>query len=118
MFGCLPFSLKKLDFEQAAFQKQINSKKLFFPDRKKFNIEYTDDVKDFLKKLLNKDPTKRLGASLDDVKELKDHKWFNNTNWDQIISKKVKAKIIPKLNKDLSKPENEYKELTQTNFVS
>ena len=58
---------------------------MIFPDRKKFNIEYTDEMRDFLKKLLNKDRNKRLGNSVNDVKELKEHAWFKNYDWDEVI---------------------------------
>ena len=42
-------------------------------------------MKDFLKKLLNKDQSKRLGSSIEDVEEIKKHGWFENAEWDKII---------------------------------
>jgi len=42
--------------------KKIQAAKVVFPDRKKYKIEYSDDIMDLIKGLLNKDKTKRLGA--------------------------------------------------------
>ena len=84
---------------------------MIFPDRKKFNIEYSDEMKDFLKKLLNKDRNKRLGNSATDLKELKEHDWFQNYDWDGVIKQKKQAPFLPKIKKDLSDYKN-FEELT------
>ena len=40
-----------------------------------------------MKKLLNKNPEERLGKN--GSKEIKEHKWFSNINWEEIAAKKV-----------------------------
>jgi len=44
-----------------------------------------------LKKLLEKDPSKRLGKMGAD--EIKKHKWFKNVNWKDVLEKKVDPPI-------------------------
>jgi len=56
-------------------------------------------LQDLLKKLLIKDPSKRLGHS--NVKEIKEHPWFEKLNWDSLLHKKIKAPFMPKLNSDI-----------------
>lgn len=43
------------------------------------------DAKDFLQKLLVRDPEKRLG-SMRGVKELKEHPFFNGINWQTLAT--------------------------------
>lgn len=57
------------------------------------NIRY-DDLKipkyvsesaaDLLHGLLNKDPSKRLGSSKYGSNEIKQHRYFNDTDWDSV----------------------------------
>lgn len=46
-------------------------------------------AKDLLTKLLEKDPSKRLGHERG-AEEIKEHPWFESVNWDDVIRKKVK----------------------------
>ena len=73
---------------------KIQQSKIVFPDKKKYKIEYSDDVQDVIWKLLNKKKNKRLGA-IDDFEEILSHPWFSEYNIDDIIAKKVKAPFIP-----------------------
>ena len=41
----------------------------------------SDDVKDFILKLLVKEPRKRLGGGLNDAEEVKGHRFFRTVNW-------------------------------------
>lgn len=50
----------------------------------------SDSAADLLKKLLNRDPTLRLGASSKDAEEVKSHKYFKDVNWNDVINKKIK----------------------------
>lgn len=52
-----------------------------------------------MKKLLHKDPAKRLGHR--SAKDIKDHPWFDKLNWESIQNKKIKAPFVPKLNSDI-----------------
>lgn len=48
------------------------------------------DTKDFIIKLLNKNPTKRLGAGKGDAEELKEHPFFEGVNWADVLARKQK----------------------------
>lgn len=43
------------------------------------------EMADLLSKLLEKDPRKRLGAN--GAKEVMEHRWFKNLNWEGILKK-------------------------------
>ena len=45
-------------------------------------------------KLLQKNPTKRLGAKLD-AEEIKEHPWFKQVDWQKMIDKKLDPPFIP-----------------------
>ena len=57
----------------------------------------SENAKDLLSKLLNKDPNKRLGSGPDGSQEIKDHPWFSNINWDEIYNKTQKPPYTPQL---------------------
>jgi len=46
-------------------------------------------AKDLLTRLLEKDPSKRLGSE-NGAEDIKNHKWFDKMNWDDLIRKKIK----------------------------
>lgn len=78
-------------------------------DREKLykNIKYADprldfpflseSARDLLMKLLEKDPTKRLGSSPRDAQDIKEHPWFDCINWDAVAEKKLPPPYKPQL---------------------
>lgn len=78
-------------------------------DREKLykNIKYSDPrvdfpflsdtARDLLMKLLEKDPAKRLGSSMRDAKDIKEHPWFDCINWEAINEKKLPPPYKPQL---------------------
>jgi serine/threonine protein kinase len=62
--GFAPFYAKKNQHPDEVF-KIIRNKKIVFPDAKKHGIAMTEDCKDFISKLLEKNPVNRLGAKND-----------------------------------------------------
>ena len=50
-------------------------------------------MKDLISKLLDKNPSKRLGAK-EGILEIQAHPWFKNTNWDDVMYKKVCYKNV------------------------
>ena len=56
----------------------------------------SDDCKDFIRKCLDLDPTKRLGSK-NDVDEILNHPWFNGISKEAILKKEVVAEYIPEL---------------------
>ncbi|CAG9317809.1 unnamed protein product [Blepharisma stoltei] len=54
----------------------------------------SNEAKDIIKLLLNRDPHKRLGASKRDAAEIKEHAFFRGVNWDAYARKEIKAPEI------------------------
>lgn len=46
-------------------------------------------------------PSVRLGSGFEDAAEVKKHCFFRNTNWDDVINKRLKAPFEPKLSSEL-----------------
>eukprot|EP00040_Diaphanoeca_grandis_P021051 m.112043 g.112043 ORF g.112043 m.112043 type:complete len:942 (+) comp28164_c0_seq1:154-2979(+) len=57
-----------------------------------------------VRKLLQKNPSKRLGAGPADAGDVMKHVYFRNMDWDKLMAKKLRAPFVPRLagNKDLS----------------
>ena len=66
-----------------------------------FHDYFSDELKDLLSKLLNKDPNNRLGVS--NKVELKNHPWFKDIDWDKLSRKAIN----PPLNLIIMKKEIE-----------
>ena len=67
-------------------QARIHRKQLF-------ENGYTFESGDLINKLLHRKPDKRLG--LNGIKEIKEHSWFKNINWEELHNKKMKSPFIP-----------------------
>ena len=52
---------------------------------------FSDNLKDLLSKMLGKEPKKRIGFR--NKKELKNHPWFKNINWDNVLIKSSNPSI-------------------------
>lgn len=74
------------------------------------------DVADFIKKLLVKDPRKRLGGGETDALELKKHIFFETLDWDLLSEKKIPAPFKPVIRHelDVSNFSEEFTELSPT----
>ena len=59
---------------------------------------WSENSRDFINKLLQRRPIKRLGYT--GIKELKNHIWLKDINWDLLKNKKVKSPFIPKEGKE------------------
>ena len=57
----------------------------------------TPDAKDLCARLLNKDPTQRLGAGPTDAEEIRNHPWFECIDWQKIESKALAPPYRPQL---------------------
>jgi serine/threonine protein kinase len=75
---------------------KIKNSKVVFPDRKKYRIDYSDDVMDIILRLLIKDKDARLGAT-DDYKEVLAHPWFSDINIDELLLRKVDPPFKPSI---------------------
>ncbi|XP_076323842.1 cAMP-dependent protein kinase catalytic subunit 3-like isoform X2 [Tachypleus tridentatus] len=55
-------------------------------------------AKDLIKKFLVQDRTKRLGSMKNGADDVKRHRWFKGINWDDVLNRRVKPPIIPRVN--------------------
>jgi serum/glucocorticoid-regulated kinase 2 len=89
--GLPPFYTDNLD----KMYDMIKTHQVKFP--KRYNI--SEDAKDLIRKLLEKDPKKRLGSQ-NGIEEIKAHPFFANLDFTQIEQKKIPAPFIPELSND------------------
>lgn len=66
-----------------------------FPDPKKYNIKISTQAMDFIKRLLHKDPTRRLGYE-GDVEEVFAHPWLEDIDREALLNLELEVPIIPK----------------------
>ena len=78
LIGVTPFFNRN---KQMLFTKIKNSK-VVFPDRKKYKIDFSDELVDLVNKLLVKDKSQRLGAN--GVQEILDHPFFASIDFKQL----------------------------------
>lgn len=71
LIGITPFYNRN----RAVMMSKIQKSKIVFPHKKKYNIEYSDEVKDIICQLLAKNQEKRLGYK-DGIREVLQHPWF------------------------------------------
>ena len=57
-----------------------------------FQEFFSEEIKDLLKKMLDKEPKKRIGIN-NDKSDLKNHVFFDGINWDEIYLKKIKPPV-------------------------
>jgi len=62
----------------------------------RFPSHFSVNLKDLLKNLLQVDLTKRVGNLKNGVIDVKQHKWFQNTDWMLIYERRIKAPYMPK----------------------
>lgn len=69
---------------------------------------FSDSLKDFLLKLLNRDPESRIGVS--DKDEIKNHEFFKDVDWKSLSKKKIEPPInLVKMKKEREKGKTELK---------
>jgi serine/threonine protein kinase len=73
----------------------------FPPDWQENSEKQYKDFKKLIKRLLVKDPKKRLGYSetSDGASMIKAQKFFKNVDFDAILKKKMPAPFVPHINK-------------------
>ena len=72
------------------------------------NYKISDDAKNIIEKLLEKDPTNRLGKN--GLKEIKKHPFFSSISFSDLKKKKVKAPFKPEISKDNKNMTNNFDE--------
>jgi len=71
-----------------------------FPDPVKHKIPMSEEVKDLISKLLEKDPDKRIGTEGGHA-EICSHPFFEGFDFEKLVSKELDAPLIPKLSDNL-----------------
>ena len=88
MMGYRPYNGKsRKDIKEKILSKQVEIKKNEIPNG------WSNEVADFINKLLQKKPANRLG--LRSSIEVKEHPWIKKYNWKDIYEKKLEAPFIP-----------------------
>lgn len=82
-----------------------------FPDKKKHGIDMSDDAKDILSKLLEKNPDDRLGSD-GGIEEVLSHPWFDAYDVDKLLNKQYEPPYIPDLSEDMEDVSNFDKRFT------
>merc|ERR1719301_330029 len=83
-----------VDEDPMGIYQKILSGKIVFP--KVFNKE----AKGLVKKLLTADLGKRYGNLKNGVDDIKQHKWFKDTNWEELLQKTKPALFKPPVKGD------------------
>jgi len=73
---------------------KIQRAKVIFPDKEKYNLDYSDEFVDIIEKLLCKNPSNRLGAK-NDVHEVLGHPWFADLNIADLEAQKIAPPLKP-----------------------
>ena len=58
-------------------------------------------AKKLLQGLLHKDPKKRLGNGKNGIKNIKDHEFFREINWDALLKKEMEPPFKPKCENEI-----------------
>lgn len=59
------------------------------------------EVSDFIGKLLDKDPKKRLGGNRPDAQDVRSHPFFHNIDWKKLAAKQVQAPFRPEIRHEM-----------------
>jgi serum/glucocorticoid-regulated kinase 2 len=87
-----------------------------FPDPVKHKIQMSEEVKDLISKLLEKDPKNRLGTD-GGLEDIISHSWFEGFDFDKLLKRELEAPFIPKLSDDLEDVSNFDDEFTDQEVV-
>ena len=66
----------------------------------------SDELKDLITKLLDKDPKTRLGSTTD-ADEVVNHAWFRDLNWEGLMNKTIDLPFKPDMDKIKNKKVDE-----------
>ncbi|KAG3201628.1 hypothetical protein PC128_g3815 [Phytophthora cactorum] len=85
------FYARSSQVDQMQICRNIVKEKVEFPNW------VGSSCRDIISKLLERDPTKRLGLTHGGARAIRSHAWFAKLDWDAMLQKKVNAPYKPKL---------------------
>ncbi|XP_071450098.1 ribosomal protein S6 kinase alpha-5-like [Hetaerina americana] len=108
--GASPFTVEGEKNTQQEISRRILKTNPPIPE------EISPEVADFIKKLLIKDPRKRLGGGKSDAEELKQHPFFKGMDWKKLARKELPAPFVPHITDelDVSNFSEEFTKMTPT----
>ena len=109
LFGIPPF----FSCDDNKLREQIINNELCFPN----NSNVSQNAKDLITLLLNKNPKKRLGSN-NGFEDIKTHSFFKSINFNDVINKKIKPKYKPKIGNKLLEIENYNVEFTYEDLIN
>lgn len=77
----------------------------------KLPVSMSTDAKNIIVNLLNRNPSKRLGAGQDGANEIKRHPFFENIDWDKVSSRQMP---VPKPRYTLQQYRDQFKNVVCT----
>ena len=90
MNGYRPYlGRNRKEIKEAVLAQQIHVHR-----KQLFENGWTFESGDLINKLLYRKPHKRLGCN--GIKEIKEHSWFKNINWEELLNKQMKSPFVPK----------------------
>ena len=72
----------------------IRQGNVIFPDPVRHGIPMSNELKDLITKLLDKNPKTRIGSK-NDADEIVNHPWFKNFDWQKLMKKELQAPFVP-----------------------
>lgn len=103
-----------LDKNHQKLGRMIKKGKIIFPDPIRHKIDMSEELKDIIMQLLDREPSKRLGNK--GYQQIMNHPWFKDVDFDSILKKEMKAPFKPNLKSKVKNP-NAYEYGRQhTNF--
>ncbi|KAL9921403.1 chromosomal serine/threonine-protein kinase JIL-1-like [Glossina fuscipes fuscipes] len=108
--GTLPFGVS----ENANSQRDIAERTMKMDPEIPPTLSQT--AKDFILKMLKKDPKKRLNGNKKCVRDIKSHPFFRGINWSDLQNKRLKPSIQPQLNSE-EDAQNFCEEFTQQAII-
>ena len=103
------------------FASRRKSKKEMFDDIKEKTVvmpdHFSDEAKDLITSLLERNPFKRLGTLKGDMETIKNHQFFCDVVWDDVYYQKLPPPFVPELDHDYDVSYMDRKH-TQMSFTS
>ena len=74
----------------------IRQGQIIFPHPERHGIPMSEELKDIIRQLLERDQKKRLGSK-QDADDLVAHPWFADIDWDSMLKRSIPSPFMPDL---------------------